>query len=66
VQVSRFEPVTVEVEQSYTVKEGDNVQDVREALYESTSSQVKKLMKSELVKWKAEHEKWKAENGSDE
>jgi hypothetical protein len=66
VQVSRFEPVTVEVEQSYTVKEGDNVQDVREALYESTSLQVKKMMKSELVKWKAEHAKWKAENGSDE
>jgi len=58
--------VTVQVEQSYTVKADDNVREVFEALYESTSLQVRKMMKAELVKWKVEHAKWKAENGDDD
>jgi hypothetical protein len=66
VQPAKFESIVVNFEQTYTLQESDSAQEVREALYESTSRQVSKMLRGELVKWKDAREKWQEENGSAE
>ena len=55
-QVDRFEPVSVTVEETIEVRDGDGVPEARTTLYKEVTQQVKKYIDNEARKYKKEQE----------
>lgn len=62
VQVERYEPVTVTVEESIQLKDSEDPAEARSALYKDVTQQVTRYVKNEVKKYGQK----KAEQGEDE
>jgi hypothetical protein len=59
VQASSYQPVSVDFELVYDMREGDDLRSIYKALHTKASTMVEVAMRAELEKWQVLDDEWK-------